>query len=185
MFNEGKRADVVYERDGELHTASVTPKFSTADQRFLFGVRGPMEYPQGNPLQVIRYSLTEVRYWIEVTVKSLLMLFKGQFSVNDLSGPVGVAEVVGDVYDSSKDSGIYYIWMNMLSLVILLTADLGVMNLLPFPALDGGKLVFIIFEAVTGHKPNEKVEGIINIIGVSFLMVLMCYVMFQIGRAHV
>lgn len=177
MFNEGKRADIVYERDGELHTASVTPKFSTKDQRFLFGFRGPMEYTKGNPLQVIRYSLTEVRYWIEVTVKSLLMMFTGKFTVNDLSGPVGVAEVVGDVYESSKDSGIYYVWMNMLSLMILLTADLGVMNLLPFPALDGGKLVFILFEAVTGRKPSEKVEGIINLIGVSFLMVLMCYVM--------
>ncbi len=179
MFNEGKRADVVFERDGELYRASVTPKFSTEDQRFLFGFRGPDKYTKGNPLQVIRYSATEVRYWVEVTIKSLAMLFRGQFTVNDLSGPVGVAEVVGDVYDSSKDSGAYYVWLNMLSLVILLTADLGVMNLLPFPALDGGKLVFIIFEAVTGRKPNEKVEGIINLIGMSFLMVLMIYVMFH------
>ena len=179
MFNEGKRADVVFERDGELYRASVTPKFSTEDQRFLFGFRGPDAYTKGNPLQVIRYSATEVRYWVEVTIKSLAMLFRGQFTVNDLSGPVGVAEVVGDVYDSSKDSGAYYVWLNMLSLVILLTADLGVMNLLPFPALDGGKLVFIIFEAVTGRKPNEKVEGIINLIGMSFLMILMIYVMFH------
>ncbi|MBQ9359865.1 MAG: RIP metalloprotease RseP [Lachnospiraceae bacterium] len=179
MFNEGKRADVVFERDGELYRASVTPKFSTEDQRFLFGFRGPDAYTKGNPLQVIRYSATEVRYWVEVTIKSLAMLFRGQFTVNDLSGPVGVAEVVGDVYDSSKDSGAYYVWLNMLSLVILLTADLGVMNLLPFPALDGGKLVFIIFEAVTRRKPNEKVEGIINLIGMSFLMILMIYVMFH------
>ena len=179
MFNEGKRADIVYERNGELRRASVTPRYSTADQRFLFGFRGPNGYTKGNPLQVIRYSLTEVRYWIEVTVKSLMMLFSGRFSVNDLAGPVGVADVVGDVYESSRESGAFYIWMNMLSLVILLTADLGVMNLLPFPALDGGKLVFIIFEALTGRKPNEKVEGIINLIGMSFLMVLMFYVMFN------
>ncbi len=179
MFNEGKRADVVYERDGELFSTSITPRFSTEDQRFLFGFRGPEGYTKGGPLDVIRYSFTEVRYWIEVTVKSLIMLFRGRFSVNDLSGPVGVAEVVGDVYESSKDSGAYYVWMNMLSLVILLTADLGVMNLLPFPALDGGKLVFIIFEAITGRKPNEKVEGIINLIGMSFIMVLMVYVMFH------
>ena len=179
MFNEGKRADIVFERDGELYKASITPKFSTEDERFLFGFRGPESYTRGNPLQVIRYSLTEVRYWVEVTIKSLIMLFRGRFTVNDLSGPVGVAEVVGDVYDSSKPGGAYYIWMNMLSLTVLLTADLGVMNLLPFPALDGGKLVFIIFEAITGRRPDEKVEGIINLIGMSFLMVLMCYVMFN------
>ena len=176
MFNEGKRADVVYERNGELYRTSITPQFSTADQRFLFGFRGPASYTKGNPLQVIRYSATEVRYWVEMTVKSLMMMFSGRFSVNDLAGPVGVAEVVGDVYDSSKESGVFYIWINMLSLVILLTADLGVMNLLPFPALDGGKLVFIIFEALTGRKPSEKVEGIINLVGMSFIMVLMLFV---------
>ena len=179
MFNEGKSADVVYERDGELYRVSVTPRYSAEAQRFLFGFRGPDGYTKGNPLDVIRYSLTEVRYWIEVTVKSLAMLFRGRFTVNDLSGPVGVADVVGDVYESSKSSGIFYVWMNMLSLVILLSADLGVMNLLPFPALDGGKLVFIIFEGITGRKPAEKVESIINLIGMSFLMVLMFYVMFH------
>ena len=67
----------------------------------------------------------------------------------------------------------------MLSLVVLLSADLGVMNLLPFPALDGGRLLFILYEAVSGRKPNEKVEGVINLIGMSFLMVLMVYVMFH------
>lgn len=179
MFHEGQRADVVYERDGELFKTSITPQYSVEDERFLFGFRGPAGYTKGNPLQVIRYSLTEVRYWIEITVRSISMLFKGKFSVNDLAGPVGVAEVVGDVYESSKESGIFYIWINMLSLMILLTADLGVMNLLPFPALDGGRLVFVIFEAVTGRKPSEKVEGIVNLIGVSFLMVLMAYVMFN------
>ncbi|MBQ4241835.1 MAG: site-2 protease family protein, partial [Lachnospiraceae bacterium] len=134
---------------------------------------------KGGPLQVLRYSLTEVRYWIEVTLKSIIMMFRGQFTVNDLSGPVGVADVVGDVYESSKPAGAYYIWINMLSLVVLLTADLGVMNLLPFPGLDGGRLLFIIYEAVTRRKPNEKVEGIINMAGMSFLIVLMFYVLFN------
>ncbi|MCR5775571.1 MAG: RIP metalloprotease RseP [Lachnospiraceae bacterium] len=179
MFNEGKSAEVEFERDGQRYMATVTPKYSAEDQRFLFGFKGPASYTKGNPLQVIKYSVIEVRYWIEVTLKSLVMLFRGQFTVNDLSGPVGVADVVGDVYESSKPSGPFYIWMNMLALVVLLTADLGVMNLLPFPGLDGGKLLFIIFEAVTGRKPNEKVEGVINLIGMSFLMVLMFYVMFN------
>ncbi len=179
MFNEGKTAHVVFERDGELLQTSVTPRYSEEDQRFLFGFRGPMGYTKGNPLQVIRYSATEVRYWVEMTVKSLAMLLTGHFSVNDLAGPVGVADVVGDVYESSKEGGAYYIWINMLSLVVLLTADLGVMNLVPIPALDGGKLVFIIFEGITGIKPDEKIEAVINFIGMAFLMVLMCYVMFH------
>lgn len=179
MFNGGKEASVVYERDGAQYQTTITPKYDEEEGRYLFGFRGPEGYTKGGPLQVLRYSLTEVRYWIEVTLKSIIMMFRGQLTVDDLSGPVGVADVVGDVYESSKPAGAYYIWINMLSLVVLLTADLGVMNLLPFPGLDGGRLLFIIYEAVTRRKPNEKVEGIINMAGMSFLIVLMFYVLFN------
>ena len=121
----------------------------------------------------------EVRYWLEASVKSVFMLIKGQFTVKDLSGPVGVAQVVGDVYDASKGSGVFYVLINLLSLSTLLTANLGVMNLLPFPALDGGRLLFLFIEAVTKKKPSAKVEGIINLIGMSFLVVLMVFVMYN------
>ncbi|MCR5747617.1 MAG: site-2 protease family protein, partial [Lachnospiraceae bacterium] len=77
MFNEGKTAEVIFERNGDLYKTDITPKYSEEDGRYLFGFRGPLEYTKGNPLQVIRYSFTEVRYWIEVTVKSLGMLFSG------------------------------------------------------------------------------------------------------------
>ena len=179
MFHEGVQAEVVYRRDGQLHTATVTPRYDKEADRYLFGFTGPNGYTKANPLQVIRYSATEVRYWVEVTVKSLLMLIRGRFTVNDLSGPVGVAQVVGEVYEESRDDGLYYVWLNMISLTVLLTADLGVMNLLPFPALDGGRLLFLLIEAVTKKRPAEKVEGVITLIGMSFLMVLMVYVMFN------
>ncbi len=179
MYHGGSQAEVVYERDGLMYQTTLTPKYDEEEDRYLFGFRGPDGYTKGGPLKVLRYSFTEVRYWIEVTLKSIVMMFRGQFTVKDLSGPVGVADVVGDVYESSKPAGIYYIWINMLSLVVLLTADLGVMNLLPFPGLDGGRLLFIIYEAITRRKPNEKIEGVINLVGMSFLIVLMFYVLFN------
>ncbi len=179
MFNEGESAEITYRRDGCLYNTVITPKYSEEDKRYLFGFRGPAEYTRGNPLEVIKYSAVEVRYWIEASVKSIFMLIRGKFSVNDLSGPVGVAKVVGDVYDHSKDDGVFYIWLNMLSLSTLLTANLGVMNLLPIPALDGGKLLLLFIEAVTRKKPSIKVEGAINLIGMSFLMVLMVFVLFN------
>ena len=179
MFNEGKEAKVIFKRDGKSYTAVITPRYSKEDDRYLFGFRGPAEYTKGNPIEVIKYSAVEVRYWIEASIKSVIMLIKGQFKVQDLSGPVGVAQVVGDVYEASKPEGIFYVWINMLSLSILLTANLGVMNLLPFPALDGGRLLFLIIEAVTKKKPSARVEGIINLVGMSFLMVLMIFVMYN------
>lgn len=179
MFNSGKTANVTYRREGKLYTAVITPKYSTEDGRFLFGFSGPNGYTKGNPLEVVKYSAIEVRYWIDATCKSLLMLAKGQFTVKDLSGPVGVAQTVGKVYDESKSDGAYYVWLNMMSLCILLTANLGVMNLLPFPALDGGRLLFLIIEAVTKRKVPERVEGIVNMIGMSLLMALMFVVMYN------
>ena len=179
LFNEGSTANVVFKRDGKTYSATITPRYSEEDDRYLFGFRGPAQYTKGNPLEVIKFSAVEVRYWIEASVKSVLMLIKGRFKVQDLSGPVGVADVVGDVYDASKAEGAFYVWVNMLSLSILLTANLGVMNLLPFPALDGGRLLFLFIEAITGKKASAKVEGVINLIGMSFLMVLMIFVMYN------
>ena len=177
MFNSEKSATVTYKRGGKLYETVITPKYSEEDGRFLFGFRGPAEYVKGNPFSVIKYSAIEVRYWLEASVKSVWLLIRGKFSVNDLSGPVGVAKVVGDVYDETRHEGFFVVMLNLLSLSTLLTANLGVMNLLPFPALDGGRLVFLFIEAVTKKKPSTKVEGVINLIGMSFLMVLMVFVM--------
>ena len=72
------------------------------------------------------------------------MLLTRQVSVNDLSGPVGIVKTIGDTYDMSRSDGAFYVWMNLLNLALLLSANLGVMNLLPIPALDGGRLVFLV-----------------------------------------
>ena len=79
---------------------------------------------------------------------------------------------------SAKDGG-FYIWINMLNISILLTANLGVVNLLPIPALDGGRLVFLIIEAVRGKKIDEEKEGMIHLVGMALLMALMIVVMFN------
>lgn len=101
------------------------------------------------------------------------MLVKGQFSVQDLSGPVGVVDVIDTTYNEARQDGVLMTWMNMLNLVILLSANLGVMNLLPLPALDGGRLVFLIIEAIRGKAVNREVEGMVHFAGLVLLMILM------------
>ena len=66
----------------------------------------------------------------------------GQIGMESMSGPVGIVDVVQDTYNQSKSGGAALVFLNMLNLMILLSANLGVMNLLPIPALDGGRLVF-------------------------------------------
>lgn len=71
------------------------------------------------------------------------------------------------------------VWMNMLNMAVLLSANLGVMNLLPLPALDGGRLVFLIVEAVRKKPINRQVEGAVHFAGLMLLMMLMVVVMYN------
>ena len=69
------------------------------------------------------------------------------------------------------------LWMNLLNMAVLLSANLGVMNLLPLPALDGGRLVFLVIEAIRRKPINREVEGMVHFAGLMLLMALMVYVM--------
>lgn len=125
---------------------------------------------------VLKYSAVEVRYWISSTIDSLGLLIKGTFRVNDLSGPVGIVDAIGSSVEEAKSEGTVVMWMQMFYWAILLSANLGVMNLLPLPALDGGRLVFLLIEAVTKKKVNPNIEGMIHFAGFVLLMALMVFV---------
>ncbi len=176
--NQGESFEVVYERDGERYTTTIEPIYEEESGRYYMGFSGG-RYEKGNALEIIRDSYYEVRYWIKITYKSLLMLFNGQATVKDLSGPVGVAQVVGDVYEEAADYGIMTVVASMLNIAILLSANLGVMNLLPLPALDGGRLVFLLIELIRGKPISKEKEAIVHFIGFALLMVLMVVVLYN------
>lgn len=180
MNQTGEAVKVVYEREGKEYTTLLTPKMSE-EGRYLLGVRGPGPRVKGNALQTIKYGFYEVEYWIKLTFDSLKMLFTGQVGVKDLSGPVGIVDVVGDTYEEVKESGgsAMDMWLTMLNWLILLSANLGVMNLLPIPALDGGRLVFLVIEAIRGKPIDPEKEGMVHFTGLVLLMALMLFVMFN------
>ncbi len=172
----GSEVTLGMERDGKVETIVATPQMTkTVDSGFVYNIYRE----KTNFLGVMKYSAVEVRYWISSTVESLMMFVKGQFSVNDLSGPVGIIDVIGDSYEEAKEEGAVMVWMQMLYWAILLSANLGVMNLLPIPALDGGRLVFLLIEAVRKKRLNPNVEGMIHFAGFMLLMLLMIFVMFN------
>jgi regulator of sigma E protease len=173
---DGSEISLGIERDGEVQTISLKPQMTKQiDTGFVYN----LYREKTNFLGVLRYSASEVRYWISNTIESLMMLIKGQFSVNDLSGPVGIIDVIGDSYEEAKEEGTVMVWLQMLYWAILLSANLGVMNLLPIPALDGGRLVFLAVEAVRKKKLDPNVEGMIHFVGFVLLMLLMVFVMFN------
>ncbi len=179
MTNNGKPMNFLVKRGNEKIKLSVTPEYNEEYDRNMLGIVFGADTGKLKPLDTIKYSFLNVRYWIKLTVKSLVMLFGGQAKLDDLSGPVGVTQAVGEVYDSASSYGIMAIIYSMLDMTILISANLGVMNLLPFPAIDGGKLVFLVIEAVTKKRVDRKIEGAINFVGMVLLFGLMILVLFN------
>lgn len=178
QFHQGETTTMVYERDGQRYTVDLIPKQSE-NGVYYYGFRGSGVRTKGNVLQIIGYSAYEVKYWIDTTIQSLHMMVKGQVGMKDLSGPVGIVNVIGESYEASKPDGAFYVWLNMLHISILLTANLGVMNLLPIPALDGGRLVFLFLEVIRRRRIDPEKEGMVHFAGLIVLVALMVFVMFN------
>ncbi|OUP50045.1 RIP metalloprotease RseP [Lachnoclostridium sp. An181] len=177
QMNAGKEVKVTYERDGKRDTVAIQPQKSE-DGSYLFGISGNGN-TKANPLTALQYGLYEVKYWISTTIDSLKMLFTGAVGVDQLSGPVGIVNLVDDSYDANKVYGIGAVVSTFMNIAILISANLGVMNLLPIPALDGGRLLFLIVEAIRGKKWSQEKESMINFAGFALLMALMVFVMFN------
>ena len=142
---------IVYKRNGEKNTVSVTPEKNDSGY-YLIGITSS-NYVKTNVFETAAYSAYNVKYWINLTIDSLKQLVTGRIGVDQLSGPVGIVSAVDTTYKESKSGGALLIFLNLLQMTILLSANLGVMNLLPLPALDGGRLVFLIVE-FTGSSQN-------------------------------
>ena len=171
---------VTYERDGQTYETELNFRYDEEDQKYYLGLVGSSSYREKvSPLQTLRYSVSDVRYCIEVTFRSLQMLFTGQASLNDLSGPVGITSVMSETVEAASADGAFYIFLNILNLMVLISANLGVVNLLPIPALDGGRLLFLILEAIRGKPVNREREGMVHIVGMVLLMILMVVVLFN------
>ena len=167
--------EVTYERDGKQKTVTVTRKKTEAGT-YAFGISMTQDTKEGI-IGTLKYSILEVRYQIKSTFLSLKYLITGRFKLNDLSGPVGIVNMIGNTYEQSIVYGIKTVVLSLLNFAIMLSANLGVMNLLPLPALDGGRLVFIILEMIRRKKVSPEKEGMVHFAGLVLLMALMVIVM--------
>lgn len=179
-FHVGEPVEIVYERDGQEYTTTLVPKYDEELGRYLYGFIAAGAREKVGFLETIGYAFCEVGYYIDTTIQSLKLMFTGGVSVNDLSGPVGIVQNMGEVYEESvQNDGYFYALLNMMSWAIMLSANLGVMNLLPIPALDGGRLVFLVIEAIRGKALDPEKEGMVHMIGIILLLGLMFVVMFN------
>lgn len=111
--------------------------------------------------------------------RSLGDIVTGKLGLNDLSGPVGTVDAIGDVVSGAAQQadirdGLY----DILMMVVLITVNVGIFNLLPLPALDGGRLMFLIYEGIFRRPVNPKYEGMVHAVGLALLLLLMVAVTF-------
>lgn len=179
QFHPGETVVVTYERDGERYETELTPKYDEEYGYYMYGFQASGERVKGNVLETLKYSFHEVGYWINVTLNSIKMLVVGEASVNDMSGPVGIVDMIGDGYEQSVSYGFWVTFLQMLYITIFLSANLGVMNLLPLPALDGGRLFFMIIEVIRGKRVDPNKEGMVHLVGMMLLFAFMIFVLFN------
>ena len=170
MYAEDGKADMVVIRDGEkVRLDGVTFKTQRDEENNInvieldFAVYG-VEKTVGT---VLKYTFLQAVSTTRMIIKSVIQVLTGTVPANSISGPVGIVTVIGD----AAGSGI----RPLLNILSYISIDLGVMNLLPIPALDGGRLLVLFVEAVTKKRLNKKWEIAINVAGFVLLIGLMVF----------
>lgn len=177
--HRGGAVEVGYERDGKVDTVLVEPKYDESSGRYMLGISNS-DFVEVNGIRSLKYAWYEMRYNVKMTYKSLGMLVTGRVSRQDVAGPVGIAvNLVGETYENTKDQGWQNVLVNMMNITLMLSVNLGILNLLPLPALDGGRLVFLLLEVVRGKPVAPEKEGMVHFIGLVFFMALMVFVFFN------
>lgn len=155
------------QRGGKTLDIPITPESRKVGEQTigLIGVYAPVEK---SFIGSITHGATETYTWMKEILTGLGKLVTGQFKLDMLSGPVGIYAAT----DQVAQSGIYYLmkWAAVLSI------NLGIVNLLPLPALDGGRLLFFAVEGIRGKPIDRQKEGVVHFIGFALLMLLMLVV---------
>ncbi|MEB8087063.1 RIP metalloprotease RseP [Staphylococcus pseudoxylosus] len=174
--NKDKNTKMTVERDGKTHTMDIKPKKveqkvtkNKSQTRYLFGYTPATEHTLFKPIvSGIDRTLEAGKLIFSAIVGMIASIFTGNFSFDMLNGPVGIYHSV----DSVVKTGI----INLISWTALLSVNLGLMNLLPVPALDGGRILFVIYEAIFRKPVNKKAETTIIAIGAVFVLIVMVLV---------
>lgn len=169
--------DIVYERDGAQQETMLTPVYNDSLNRYALGVTKElqsthMDLSVGQALQQSIYTTLSMS---TVIFDAVLDLVTGRTAVTDeeggLSGPVGIVNAIGD----SVDQGIW----SVVSLIAVLSVNFGLLNMLPVPALDGSRFLFLLIEAVRGIPISQEKETLVTLVGVMALFALMIYVTYN------
>ncbi|MCF8024810.1 MAG: RIP metalloprotease RseP [Desulfobacteraceae bacterium] len=178
--SRGSSMTFTVKRDGVKKDLTLVPQKETAknlfgeeQERYMIGIvaAGETETVRLNPIEAMGESLFRTWLIIKLTVVSVVKLIQGAISVETLGGPIMIAQMAGEQVQQGA--------ANLLSFIALVSVNLGILNLLPVPVLDGGHLVFFGIEAVKGRPVSLRSREIAQQIGIFLLMMLMVFVFYN------
>ena len=157
---------------GEIVTYEISPLEEEKDgvTSYKFGIEFTYEEEKGF-FAPIKYAFVKTGALFKQMFITFKLLFTGAVGMNNLSGPVGIYSIVGQTASAGIES--------VLQLIALLSINVGFINLIPFPAFDGGRILFLIIEKIKGSPVNPKIENICHSIGFILLLILIVYITFN------
>ena len=177
----GKPLTIQLQRGTELLEVQATPAIDdvksifgeVVEKRYMIGITKDdgIVYSQVNAFQAFKEALRQTWMFISLTVMGFVKILQRIVPASELGGPILIAQLAGEQMRAG--------WANITSFTALLSVNLGVLNLLPIPVLDGGHLVFLTFEGISRRPLNEKAQVIAQKIGIAFLGTLMFFVFYN------
>lgn len=158
--------EISYERDSQTATVSVTPKFDEKSQRVLVGIQSSTVYEPQDLIPAFSLAVEHTKNIVVFMLDALAGIFMAP-SQAELAGPIGIAQMAGQVAETG--------FVPLLNFAALLSLNLGIINLLPVPALDGGHFVSLVIEAVRGKPMSAKALMYTQRVGIALLLALTLY----------
>lgn len=174
--NTNKDGELILEvkNNSETKTVGIIPQ--NIDGKLSYGIH--LETEENNILTSLKTSYYRTFFYSGVIFDSFIDLVKGKLSVSDISGPVGIVSEIGNAVEATRQTGLEGLY-SLLSLTILLTINLGVFNLIPLPALDGGRILFVIIEIILRKPVPRDKEAIVHFVGLALLLAFSAFIAFK------
>jgi len=193
-LSNGEPMEITYVRDRQRYTVTITPEprehggyrlgFIPEPRSGIFTERDAV-FERASIVESLMASVYKVRFYVLLSIVSFVMLITGQLPIDALAGPIGIVNVIDETYRTSIEvgegtvQGVRIAFLNMLNLCAIISANIGVLNLLPVPALDGGRLLFIFFELIRRKPVPVDKEGIVHFVGFVLLMIFAVFIAYN------
>lgn len=169
--NENAVLNLTLENNGEKRDVSIAPE--NTDGKLSYGIM--LKVKDNSVIESVKKATYKTFFYSEVILDSFVNLVKGEVPLSQVSGPVGIVTQISDVVEETKETGMEG-FLRLLSLATLLTINLGVFNLIPLPALDGGRILFVLVEMILRKPVPREKEALVHFIGLLLLLLFSVFI---------